>query len=65
MTSNNTRQRIPHLLTVAQTAERLQVSQRTVRRLVKDGAFATYRIGRTVRIDEADISEYLKHCRNK
>ncbi len=63
MSSNDTRQPVPRLLTVAQTAERLQVSQRTVRRLVKGGAFATYRIGRTIRIDEASVSDYLKRCR--
>ena len=39
-------------LTVAQLAERWQVSQRTVRRRIKEGEIRVVRIGRAVRIPE-------------
>ena len=40
------------LLTVAQLAELWQVSQRTIRRRIKDGEIRVIRIGRAVRIPE-------------
>ena len=40
------------LLTVAQLAELWQVSQRTIRRRIKDGEIRVVRIGRAVRIPE-------------
>jgi excisionase family DNA binding protein len=56
-TSINSRSRrsgdaAPHqkLLTVAQLAERWQVSERTVRRMIADGRIKAVRVGRSVRI---------------
>lgn len=44
------------LLTVADVAERLRVSARTVRRLLDTGALPAVRLGRLVRIDPADLA---------
>jgi excisionase family DNA binding protein len=39
-----------HLLTAAEVADRLNISLRTVRRLIKNGMLPIVRIGRSVRI---------------
>ena len=47
------------LLTVAQAAERLNVTPRTVRRMIARGQLTGYRLGgRLIRIDEIEI----EHC---
>ncbi|OBF96446.1 excisionase [Mycobacterium sp. 852002-51152_SCH6134967] len=49
-------------ITVAETAEYLQVSDRTVRRLITDGELTGYRMGRsrrTIRVDVNEIDEQL------
>lgn len=53
----------PQLLTVAEVAERLAISERTARRLIKSGELVTHRIGRAVRISEADLAAYVKGAR--
>ena len=48
------------LLTVYQTAEYLQVSDKTVRRLIKNKQLAASKVGdRVWRVKEADIEKYL------
>jgi excisionase family DNA binding protein len=51
------------LLTIAQAAERLQVSDATVYRLVANRRLGSIRVGRLVRISEADIERFLTHNR--
>ncbi len=58
MTSNDNR-----LLTVAQVAKRLQLSERQVRRLIARGELRALYIGRRVRIDQSDLADFLKRCR--
>ena len=49
------------LLTVAQTARYLQFSEKTIRRLIKDGRLPASKIGnRTWRIRTSDIDEYIQ-----
>ena len=48
------------LLTVNDVAERLQVHPITVRRHIKAGKLRAVRVGRSVRIREADLEEYLR-----
>lgn len=49
------------LLTVAQTAKYLQLSEKTVRRLVSDGRLPASKISnRTWRIKTSDIDEYIQ-----
>jgi excisionase family DNA binding protein len=44
---------------VAEVAERLAVSPRTVRRWIHDGALVVHRLGRAVRIAETDLRAFL------
>lgn len=50
---------LPTLLTIDQTAEHLQVSSKTVRRWIKNGELVAYRIGRQLRISDADLSAFI------
>jgi len=53
------------LLTIAQTADYLQLSDKTVRRLIKDDKLAAYKVGERVwRVSESDIVKYLKENAN-
>lgn len=52
-----------HLLTIQETADRLGVSPRTVRRLIAEGEVHTHRIRRAIRISEKDIHDYLRTAR--
>jgi excisionase family DNA binding protein len=47
------------LLTVEQAADRLGTSTRFVRRLVADRRIAYHKVGRHVRIAEADLINYV------
>jgi len=47
------------LLTVRDVAERLQVSGRTIHRLISAGDLPVIRIGRAVRLSEAALQAYL------
>jgi excisionase family DNA binding protein len=61
----NTRsQPVGDLHTIDELAERWEVSTRTVQRLIKSGALRIHRIGRLVRISEADIEEFLAKKRS-
>ena len=45
--------------TTAQVAELLSVSQRTVRRWIATGELVAHKLGRGVRISEADLKTFL------
>ena len=49
----------PRLLTVKDVAERLQVSERTVHRLIEAEELAVIRIGRSVRVSEEALKRLL------
>ena len=50
-------------LTYSEVAERLRVSERTVKRLVHDGRLPCVRIGaRLVRVLPSQLNEYLTAC---
>lgn len=56
----------PLLLTYRQAAELLQVSDRTVWALVNDGKLRAVRFaGRTVRIDPADLREFINRSKSR
>lgn len=46
-------------LTIRDVAERLKVSQRTVRRWIDQGYLKVIKLGRTVRIDEENLSDLI------
>jgi excisionase family DNA binding protein len=50
---------LPKLHTVDESAEILRVSSRTVRRLMATEKLPVHRIGRSVRISETDLRNYL------
>ena len=48
------------ILTVSQVAEYLQISEKTVRRLIANGGLTASKVGgRSWRIKETDIEQYL------
>lgn len=47
-------------LTVAEVAEIMRVSKMTVYRLVHSGELAAVRVGRSFRVRESAVSEYLE-----
>lgn len=51
------------LMTIGQTAGRLSLHERTVRRLIGDGSLVAVRVGRSVRIDERDLEEFIDQSR--
>jgi excisionase family DNA binding protein len=54
-------------ITVTEAAEYLQISDRTVRRLIRDGELNGYRMGRsrrTIRVDLNEIDEQLMRPMN-
>ena len=50
------------MLTVKDAAGRLGVPAKTVYKLIEERQLAHYRIGRAVRIDEADLARYKSGC---
>ena len=50
---------ISKLRTIEETAELFSTSTRTVRRLITSGALPVHRLGRSVRISDADIAVFL------
>jgi excisionase family DNA binding protein len=47
------------LLTVNEVADLLRVSRMTVYRLIKEGQMKALRVGRSYRLREDDVDEYL------
>ena len=54
---------ISRLLTIRQTAEIFQVSEKKVRRLIKSDELVAYRIGRQLRIAKEDLRRFLQQRR--
>jgi excisionase family DNA binding protein len=50
---------VAKLRTIDETAELFNTSTRTVRRLIESGALPVHRLGRSVRISDADIAAFL------
>jgi excisionase family DNA binding protein len=53
----------PRLMSVAAVALQLDVSQKTVRRLIEDGELPIHRIGRQIRISEPDLAAFIARSR--
>jgi len=54
----------PAPLTIAQTADLLGLHQQTIYRWTRKGKMPSLRLGGTVRIDPAQLSEWVKARRN-
>lgn len=50
---------VPQLLTVAEVADLLRVSNMTVYRLIKSGDLAALRVGKNYRIRKQDLEAFL------
>ena len=50
---------VVELLTIEQAAERISMSARYVRRLIAERRIVFYRLGRAVRIDPADLAQFI------
>lgn len=61
MTTNSN---LPTLYSIKETAEYLGVSEKTVRRWIEHGGLPIHRIGRLIRISEADLTVFVKVRRN-
>ncbi len=55
-------QRAVALLTYVEAARRLKCCVKTVRKYVKAGALRVVRFGRSVRITEHDLAEFIERC---
>ena len=55
---------VTKLRTIEETAELFNTSTRTVRRLIASGAMPVHRLGRSVRISDADIGAFLAASRS-
>jgi excisionase family DNA binding protein len=51
------------LLTVAEVAEEVKMSEKTVRRWEKSGDLHFHRLGRQLRVSEDDLALFLNKCR--
>lgn len=54
---------IPEFLTLEETAKLLRISMATMYRIISGRHLPFYKIGKSVRIDPKDVSEYLKQNR--
>lgn len=54
-----TRHSIDHLLRIREAAHRLAVSLSTIRREIRSGRLRAVRIGRVLRISEAELASYV------
>ena len=59
LTVNEHRFTEARLLTVNEVAEHLRVSRMTVYRLIKEGDMKALRVGRSYRLREDDVDDYL------
>lgn len=50
----------PKFLTIAEVASMMRVSKMTVYRLVHDGVIPAHRVGRSFRLTERDVNEYIQ-----
>ena len=65
MTKHRTADDIDRLLTIKDVADRLLLSERTVRRLLDAGELRAFRLGRQWRISLLDLQKYLEECRSR
>jgi len=51
------------LMTIPEVARYLRVSEKTIRRWIKEGTLTAYRLGRQWRINPKDLELLLRHSR--
>ena len=50
-------------LSTAEAARRLDVTPRTLYRFIDEGQLPTYRFGRVIRLNEAEVDSIIDSCR--
>jgi excisionase family DNA binding protein len=50
--------------TVNQVAERIQQSEKAIRRKLKAGILPFHKFGKSIRIGDGDLDEYIQRCRS-
>ena len=55
---------LPRMMSVETVALHLDVSEKTVRRLIAVGELPMHRVGRQVRVSEADLAGYIARSRS-
>ncbi|MET4134945.1 helix-turn-helix domain-containing protein [Pseudarthrobacter sp. PvP090] len=58
----NTANLSSHFLTIAEVAAAMRVSKMTVYRLVKSHAIAAVRVGRSFRVPEEAVNDYIRRA---
>jgi excisionase family DNA binding protein len=53
----------PQWLSSAEAAEALGVTPRTLYRFIDEGNLKAYRMGRVIRLKQADVDAYIESCR--
>ncbi len=53
------------VLTVEEVARRLRVSEATVYNLIRGGQLPAFRVGRSWRVDERDLDEYIRRQKTR
>lgn len=51
------------MLTIKQTAERLELSEKTVLGLIKSGDLTAYKFGKRFKVDENDLEIFIKNSK--
>ena len=54
---------MPKMYRIREAAEILSVSEATIRRLINDGQLRALKVRGQLRIDESDLTTYLRSCR--
>ncbi len=54
---------LPRLFGIPAIATQLELSQKTIWRLIERGELQVHRLGRAVRVSEQDLCSYLGRCR--
>lgn len=51
------------MLTIADVADELHLSEKTIHRRIKEGALRVHRLGRAIRITREDLNAFVQHHR--
>ena len=50
-------------LNTVESARRLGITPRTLRRFIDEGDIPAYRFGRVIRLKESEVAEFIESCR--
>jgi len=56
---------LPYVLTVAQIAAKLQVTEITVYKLIQKGVLPAFKVGRCWRVEDKDFKQYIQRSKTR